>query len=191
VALVVAHTFTRRIPRRPDRQHCVVTSGFRGHGGRPTEGPDEVHDLDTALRARLTPLAFSMDGSDRDTAAVRRLFWSAQVPHGRPASHALDVRVPPPVAAIPPSPLEVVHRVAPTPLLLVHGGEDHYVGVDHPPAPHRATEGRAEPWLERGLRRAATATTPALVDRLARWPDERTATSRAGRPTSESERTAA
>lgn len=79
---------------------------------------------------------------------------------------------------------EVAHRIAPTPLLLVHGDRDHYLGVDHPLAVRRATGGHAELWLERGARHAETALSPELVDRMAAW---LTGTSR----TNESERTAA
>ncbi|WP_233160995.1 alpha/beta hydrolase family protein [Actinophytocola xanthii] len=219
--------FVARILHRLARRHSVVALDFRGHGrsgGRSTAGPDEVHDLDAAVRLaraagyqRVATLGFSMGGSvallhaatgqerpdavvavsaavrwwTRDTDAMRRLFWLAELPPGRLAIRALGVRLAPPLPAIPPSPIEVAHLIPPTPLLLVHGSEDHYVGVDHPLALRRATDGRAELWLERGMRHAETATTPALVDRLARWLDERTTASRAGRPTSESERTAA
>jgi hypothetical protein len=68
----------------------------------------------------------------------------------------------------------------------VHGDGDHYVGVDHPLALRRATGGRAELWLERGMRHAETAMTPALVDRIAAW-----LATRCEDGTSESERTAA
>jgi uncharacterized protein len=110
----------------------------------------------------------------RDTEAMRRLFWLAELPHGRLAMRALRVRTAAPPDAIPESPIEVAHRIAPTPLLLVHGDGDHYVGVDHPLALHRATGGHAELWLERGMRHAETATTPDLVDRMAAWARRRT-----------------
>ncbi len=122
----------------------------------------------------------------RDTDAMRRLFWLAELPHGRLAMRALRVRVAPPTIEIPASPVEVAHRIAPTPLLLVHGDGDHYVGVDHPLALRRATGGRAELWLEHGMRHAETAMTPELVDRMAAWLAEATASR-----TKESERTAA
>ena len=122
----------------------------------------------------------------RDSDAMRRLFWLAELPHGRLAMRALRVRLAPPTTDLPASPIEVAHRIAPTPLLLVHGDGDHYVGVDHPLALRRATDGRAELWLERGMRHAETAMTPELVDRMATWLAEHGA----GR-TNEAERTAA
>jgi uncharacterized protein len=122
----------------------------------------------------------------RDTDAMRRLFWLAELPPGRLAMRAARVRVAQPAVAIPTSPVEVAHRIAPTPLLLVHGDEDHYLGVDHPAALRRATGDHAELWLEPGMRHAETAMTPELVDRMATW----LADNRTGRR-GESERTAA
>jgi len=105
----------------------------------------------------------------RDSDAMRRLFWLAELPHGRLAIRALRVRLAAPTIGIPTSPIEVADRIPPTPLLLVHGTEDHYVGVDHPLALHRATGERADLWLERSMRHAETAMSPELVDRLAQW----------------------
>jgi pimeloyl-ACP methyl ester carboxylesterase len=122
----------------------------------------------------------------RDTDAMRRLFWLAELPHGRLAMRAMRVRLARPTVEIPLSPVEVAHRIAPTPLLLVHGDGDHYVDVDHPLALHRACGGHAELWLERGMRHAETATTPELVDRMAAW-----VAGRCAGDESESERTAA
>ena len=128
------------------------------HAATGTHRPDAVVAVSAAARWWT-----------RDTEAMRRLFWLAELPHGRLAMRALRVRVAPPTIEIPPSPVEVAHRVAPTPFLLVHGDGDHYVGVDHPLALRRATGGHAELWLERGLRHAETAMTPRLVDRIAAW----------------------
>jgi dipeptidyl aminopeptidase/acylaminoacyl peptidase len=97
------------------------------------------------------------------------MFWLAELPHGRAAMRALRVRMAPPVEHVPASPVELADRIAPTPLLLVHGTEDHYLPVDHALAVRRATGGTAELWLERGMRHAETAMTPALVDRVADW----------------------
>jgi pimeloyl-ACP methyl ester carboxylesterase len=229
-AVVVGHGFTNhvrkpfvnRVLHRLARSHTVIALDFRGHGrsgGRCSAGPDEVLDLDAAVRLarehghrRVATLGFSMGGSvavlhaatganrpdavvavsaaarwwTRDTEAMRRLFWLAELPHGRLAMRALRVRLAPPTIEIPASPIEVAHRIAPTPLLLVHGDGDHYVGVDHPLALHRATGGHAELWLEPGMRHAETAMTPELVDRMAAWLADRCEDR-----TSESERTAA
>ncbi len=84
-------------------------------------------------------------------------------------ARALGVRLGAPWAEVPPSPIEVVHRIAPTPLLLVHGEQDHYFPPDHAVALHRAAGGGAELWLEPGARHSETAMTPDLVDRIADW----------------------
>ncbi|GAA1280898.1 alpha/beta hydrolase family protein [Saccharothrix xinjiangensis] len=105
----------------------------------------------------------------RDTPAMRRVHWLLEQPHGRLAARALGVRLGPPWSATPESPLEVAHRIAPTPLLIVHGEQDHYFGPAHAVALHRAAGGDAELWLEPGVRHAESAMTPVLVDRIATW----------------------
>jgi len=105
----------------------------------------------------------------RETTAMRRLFAFSELPPGRAVMGALGVRLAPTLTAVPPSPVEVAHRIAPTPLLLVHGNEDHYLPVAHAMALHRASGGHGQLWLEPGMRHAETAMTPALVDRLAAW----------------------
>lgn len=69
----------------------------------------------------------------------------------------------------PESPLEVVARITPTPLLIVHGDLDHYFSVEHAMSLHRASLGHAELWIESGMRHAESAATPDLVDRMAAW----------------------
>ena len=69
---------------------------------------------------------------------------------------------------VPAAPVEVVGAIAPTPLLLVHGSDDHYFPIRHArelaaAAPH------ADAWIEAGMGHAETGTTPDLVDRIAAW----------------------
>jgi len=105
----------------------------------------------------------------RQTAPMRRVHWLVEQPHGRLLARALGVRLDRPWADVPASPIEVVHRIDPTPLLIVHGGRDHYFPVEHAEALHRAAGGGAELWLEEGMGHAETGMTPALVDRIAGW----------------------
>jgi uncharacterized protein len=105
----------------------------------------------------------------RETSAMRKVHWLLEQPHGRLAGRALGVRVGPRWTEPPASPIEVVHRIAPTPLLIVHGGRDHYFPADHATALHTATEGHADLWLLPDLRHAESAMTPDLVDRIADW----------------------
>ncbi|WP_223198930.1 alpha/beta hydrolase [Solihabitans fulvus] len=105
----------------------------------------------------------------RDTVAMRRVHWLLEQPHGRVAALALGLRVSQPWRQPPASPIEVVGRIAPLPLLLVHGDQDHYLPAEHALALHRAAAGGAELWLEKGIRHAESAMTPELVDRMADW----------------------
>jgi dipeptidyl aminopeptidase/acylaminoacyl peptidase len=126
------------------------------HAATGTHRPDAVAAVSAASRWWT-----------RETEAMRRLFWLAEQPHGRALIRALRVRMAEPLKIIPPSPVEVVDRIAPTPVLLVHGTEDHYVPVDHALALHRASG--AELWALDGMRHAETAMSPALVDRISDW----------------------
>ncbi len=110
----------------------------------------------------------------RESAAMRRVHWVIEQPHGRLAGRLLGVRITGSWydggwAVVPASPVEVVHRVAPTPLLLVHGSQDEYFGTDHAVALHRAADGHGELWLEPGMGHGAGGTSSALVHRIVDW----------------------
>lgn len=148
----------------------VVTVGFSmgasialRHAGLHEDKPDAVAAVSAPSRWWV-----------RDTVAMRRVHWLLEQPHGRLAARALGVRLGPPWVTTPESPLEVVHRITPTPLLIVHGEQDHYFGPAHAVALHKAAGGDAELWLEPGMRHAESSMTPALVDRVAIWLDEHT-----------------
>ncbi|WP_306743866.1 alpha/beta hydrolase family protein [Saccharothrix yanglingensis] len=148
----------------------VVTVGFSmgasialRHAGLHEDPPDAVAAVSAPSRWWV-----------RETPAMRRVHWLLEQPHGRLAARALGVRLGAPWTTPPESPLEVVHRITPTPLLIVHGEQDHYFGPAHAVALHRAAGGDAELWLEPGVRHAESAMTPVLVDRIATWLDRRT-----------------
>ena len=78
-------------------------------------------------------------------------------------------------------PVDAVRRIAPTPLLIVHGADDHYFGADHAVALYHAAADPVALWLEpAGFGHAEDGFTPAFADRLAgalatvhadgRWP---------------------
>ncbi|HVM28647.1 MAG TPA: alpha/beta hydrolase [Mycobacteriales bacterium] len=69
---------------------------------------------------------------------------------------------------LPLSPLDVVGRVAPLPLLVVHGDRDAYFPLEHPRALAAAAEDPVELWIEPGFGHAETAASPDLLDRLGR-----------------------
>ncbi|MDX8034658.1 alpha/beta fold hydrolase [Lentzea sp. BCCO 10_0856] len=105
----------------------------------------------------------------RETAPMRRVHWLLEQPHGKLAARAMGVRLGESWVQPPESPLEVVARITPTPLLIVHGDLDHYFGPEHAMSLHRASLGHAELWIEKGMRHAESAATPDLVDRMAAW----------------------
>ncbi|HUQ58350.1 alpha/beta hydrolase family protein [Lentzea sp.] len=105
----------------------------------------------------------------RETAPMRRVHWLLEQPHGKLAARAMGVRLGGGWVQAPESPLEVVGRITPTPLLIVHGDLDHYFGVEHAMSLHRASSGHGELWIEKGMRHAESASTPDLVDRMAAW----------------------
>lgn len=89
-----------------------------------------------------------------------RLF-ARSVMHTRIASTGWD---PPPE-----SPVEVVGRIAPTPLLIVHGERDHFFPVEHAEALAAAAGDPHELWIEPGMGHAETATDAALAYRIGQW----------------------
>ncbi|OKI39140.1 hydrolase [Saccharothrix sp. CB00851] len=149
----------------------VVTVGFSMGASVALRHAGLHHDKPDAVAAVSAPSRWWV----RDTVAMRRVHWLLEQPHGRLAARALGVRLGPPWRSTPESPLEVVHRITPTPLLIVHGEQDHYFDPAHAVALHRAAGGGAELWLEPGVRHAESSMTPALVDRIATWLDDRTA----------------
>ncbi len=108
----------------------------------------------------------------RGTAPMRRLHWVVTRPSGRfvgrygfrtrIATEDWDPVPLPPVAAVP--------RIAPAPLLLVHGDRDPYFPLDHPRMlAEAAGPDGAELWVERGMGHAENAADDALLDRIAAW----------------------
>jgi pimeloyl-ACP methyl ester carboxylesterase len=105
----------------------------------------------------------------RETEAMRRVHWLLEQPHGRLAARALGVRLGPRWAVPPESPIEVMHRIAPIPLLIVHGDADRYFPLDHATSLHRAAGGHGDLWLLPGIGHAEGAMTPELVGRIGDW----------------------
>ena len=70
----------------------------------------------------------------------------------------------------PPEPPDaVVGRIAPIPLLLVHGADDHYFPTEHARWLARAAGQPCELWIEPGFRHAEGGAGPDLVERIATW----------------------
>jgi uncharacterized protein len=104
----------------------------------------------------------------RETAAMRRVHWLLEQPHGRLAARAIGVRLDGGWETVPPSPVEVVADIE-VPLLLVHIAGDRYFSPSHARALAAASGGRAELWHEPGDGHGESGTHPELARRIARW----------------------
>ncbi|MQY38228.1 hypothetical protein SRB17_62380 [Streptomyces sp. RB17] len=107
----------------------------------------------------------------RGTAPMRRLHWLVTRPEGRLVGrYGLRTRIhhrewdP-----VPLSPTEAVPRIAPTPLLIVHGDRDGYFPLDHPRMLAEAAGDHAELWVETGMGHAEHAADDALLARIGEW----------------------
>lgn len=107
----------------------------------------------------------------RGTAPMRRLHWLVTRPSGRLVGrYGLRTRIhhrqwdPVPV-----SPVEAVPRIAPTPLLIVHGEQDAYFPLDHPRMLAAAAGEHGELWVEPGMGHAENAAPEPLLGRIGDW----------------------
>lgn len=107
----------------------------------------------------------------RGTAPMRRVHWLVTRPEGRLVSrYGLRTRIhhrewdP-----VPLSPVEAVPRIAPTPLLIVHGDRDGYFPLDHPRMLATAAGDHGELWLEPGMGHAEHAAADELLGRIGDW----------------------
>lgn len=107
----------------------------------------------------------------RGTAPMRRVHWLVTRPEGRLVSrYGLRTRIhhrewdP-----VPLSPVEAVPRIAPTPLLIVHGDRDGYFPVDHPRMLATAAGDHGELWMEPGMGHAEHAAADELLGRIGDW----------------------
>ncbi|MDO0927074.1 alpha/beta fold hydrolase [Streptomyces sp. TG1A-8] len=107
----------------------------------------------------------------RGTAPMRRLHWLVTRPAGRLVGrYGLRTRIhhrdwdP-----VPLSPVEAVPRIAPAPLLVVHGDRDGYFPLDHPRMLADAAGDHGELWVEPGMGHAENAAPDELLDRIGDW----------------------
>lgn len=108
----------------------------------------------------------------KDTKPMQRVHWAIETRLGRlVARRALRTRISPlgwPADDLPESPVEVVPRISPIPVLFVHGDSDHYFPVEHPEALYDAANEPKELWLVEGFGHAESAATPELLERIGR-----------------------
>ncbi|MFI9832490.1 alpha/beta hydrolase [Streptomyces sp. NPDC051913] len=107
----------------------------------------------------------------RGTAPMRKLHWLVTRPAGRLVGrYGFRTRIhhrewdP-----VPLSPVAAVPRIAPTPLLIVHGDRDGYFPLDHPRMLADAAPGHAELWVEHGMGHAENAAPDELLRRIGDW----------------------
>jgi pimeloyl-ACP methyl ester carboxylesterase len=149
----------------------VVTVGFSmggsvvlRHAGLGGDGPGAGADAVVSVSA---PARWFYRG----TAPMRRLHWLVTRPSGRLVGrYGLRTRIhhrqwdP-----VPLSPVEAVPRIAPTPLLIVHGDQDGYFPLDHPRMLAAAAGEHGELWIEPGMGHAENAAPEALLRRIGDW----------------------
>jgi hypothetical protein len=106
----------------------------------------------------------------RDTSPMRRVHWLVERRLGRLVSRTvLRIRLARGWDTVPESPVELAGRIAPAPLLVVHGDADAFFTVEHPAALMAAAGPTAELWLIEGFGHAEGAMTAELADRVGRW----------------------
>ncbi|KMS69245.1 hydrolase [Streptomyces viridochromogenes] len=134
--------------------------GHEGHEGSAGAHSDAVVSVSAPARWYY-----------RGTAPMRKLHWLVTRPEGRLVGrYGFRTRIhhrewdP-----VPLSPVQAVPRIAPTPLLIVHGDRDGYFPLDHPRMLAQAAGDHGELWLEPGMGHAEHAAGDALLARIGDW----------------------
>jgi pimeloyl-ACP methyl ester carboxylesterase len=107
----------------------------------------------------------------RDTVAMRRVHWLIEKRLGRLTGRVLRRTR---IAAsgwqpVPEPPDAAAARIAPTPLLVVHGDADGVLPVEHAYALFAAAGQPKQLWIEPGFGHAEAAATPDLLARIGGW----------------------
>ena len=118
----------------------------------------------------------------RGTYPMRRVHWAVERRLGRMITRRwLNTRIsggrwnP-----VPMPPAEAAARIAPIPLLVVHGDRDPYFPVEHAYQLYEAAREPKELWVVPGFGHAESGSNDALLDRIAAWADKTTAASADG-----------
>ena len=151
---------------RADGAGAVVTLGLSMGGGAALRQaamgrhrPDAVVSVSAVSRWYV-----------RDTLPMRRVHWLLETSVGRGlGSRLVRLRLDEPWLTPPPPPLQVVSRIAPTPLLLVHGDRDEYFPLEHFRTLAQAAGPAATAWVVPGFGHAESGATAPLVERIGRW----------------------
>src|ERR1700740_1699982 len=113
----------------------------------------------------------------RGTQRMRRVHLAVEHRVGRFATrHWLNTRISPEGwKPVPVPPAEAAAKIAPVPLLIVHGDQDPYFPPEHARQLYMAAREPKELWLLPGMGHAESGATDDLTARTARWVDEPTA----------------
>jgi pimeloyl-ACP methyl ester carboxylesterase len=107
----------------------------------------------------------------RGTKPMRRVHWAVERRLGRLVTRTwLKTRISPArwnPAPVPPD--EAAARIAPIPLLVVHGDQDIYFPPDHAHQLYEAAGDPKELWIIPGFGHAETGMNNALLDRIGQW----------------------
>jgi pimeloyl-ACP methyl ester carboxylesterase len=113
---------------------------------------------------------------ERSTRAMKMVHFLVQHPVGRAVSawHLKTRILPDGWNPVPESPVELASRIAPVPLLVVHGDADKYFPLGHAEALYAAAGEPRELWIEPGFGHAEAAAAREasgreLVGRIGRW----------------------
>lgn len=146
----------------------VVTLGFSMGGSAVLRHAGLVGEVTSAAPDAVVAVSTGSRWHTRDSASLRRLGWVVSTRPGRLAARlAWGVRVDPRGWPVPPaSAEEVVGRIAPRPLLLVHGDADAYFPLRHVTDLAAATAGHARVVVVPGFGHAELAVTPQVAEIL-------------------------
>ena len=97
--------------------------------------------------------------------AVRQLHWMGSTERGRRTARAMGVRLAP-LERIPEMPEDVIGRIAPIPVLVVHGRDDHFFDEEEAWRLYRAARPPKRLMLAARFGHAEDGLTPSLADRL-------------------------
>ena len=118
-------------------------------------GPDAVVAISTPAR-----------WSGHASRAVRQMRWMGSTERGRRLARALGVRLADVAAGWPESPEDVAPRISPTPLLIVHGRDDHFFDEEEAWRLYRAARAPKRLLLANRFGHAEDGLTPSLAVRL-------------------------
>jgi pimeloyl-ACP methyl ester carboxylesterase len=166
VGALEVHDLEAAVARlRADGQEQVVLLGWSMGGSVVLRYAGLGGDADAVVSVSSPGAWF-----ERGTRSMRVVHWVCETRSGRLVCRLVRrTRLSPDGwVDVPESPADVAGRIAPTPLLIVHGDADQYFPARHVDLLAAAAP-NATVWIEPGMGHAETATTPALVERIAAW----------------------